>query len=111
MKKGLLALLTILLVVFLLSPARAAGGLSDPRELESFLDGVMNAHLKDHNIPGATLSVVKNGKIFFKKGYGYKDIDKRVPVDRTVTFFSSVRSPSSSPGPRSCRWSKKASST
>ncbi len=69
-----------------------AKGPTDPRELEAFLDGVMEAHLKKFNVPGATLSVVKDGKIFFKKGYGYSDIDKRLPVDpdRTLFYIGSI---------------------
>lgn len=62
-------------------------GLVDPKELESFLDGIMTAHLRDNHIPGATLAVVKDGKIFFKKGYGYADIDKRIPIDPDTTLF------------------------
>lgn len=84
MKKVLAALLAILLSCV---PAMADTGLSDPQELGSFLDGIMTAHLKDHHIPGATLAVVKDGKIFFKKGYGYADIDKRIPVDPDKTLF------------------------
>ena len=40
-----------------------ASGLTDPHGLETFLDGVMAAQLKDDQIPGATVSVVKDGKI------------------------------------------------
>jgi CubicO group peptidase (beta-lactamase class C family) len=84
MKKVLLVMLVVSLS---LAPAFAESGLSDPKELESFLDGIMAAHLQDHHIPGATLSVVKDGKLFFSKGYGYADIDKRVPVDPDQTLF------------------------
>ena len=84
MKKALAALFAILLSGV---PSMAIAGLSDPQELGSFLDGIMTAHLKDHHIPGATLAVVKDGKIFFKKGYGYADIDKRLPVDPDQTLF------------------------
>jgi CubicO group peptidase (beta-lactamase class C family) len=84
MKKTLLVLFSVLLLAV---SSFAQGKLSDPKELESFLDGIMNAHLKDNHIPGATLAVVKDGKIFFQKGYGYADIDKRVPVDPNTTLF------------------------
>jgi CubicO group peptidase (beta-lactamase class C family) len=84
MKKALAALFAILLSGV---PSMAIAGLSDPQELGSFLDGIMTAQLKDHHIPGATLAVVKDGKIFFKKGYGYADIDKRLPVDPDQTLF------------------------
>lgn len=62
-------------------------GPDDPAELEAFLDGVMNAQLSSHNIPGATLSIVKDGKLLFAKGYGYADVEKREKVDPVRTLF------------------------
>jgi CubicO group peptidase (beta-lactamase class C family) len=64
-----------------------AQGPDDPAELEAFLDGVMKAHLSSHNIAGATLSVVKDGKLLFAKGYGYADVEKREKVDPAKTLF------------------------
>lgn len=64
-----------------------AQGPNDPAELEAFLDGVMKAHLSSHDIPGATLSVVKDGKLLFAKGYGYADVEKRKKVDPAQTLF------------------------
>src|SRR5918999_2906773 len=63
-----------------LNPATRARELTDPKELENFLDGVMSAHLEGHHIPGATVAVVKDGELFFAKGYGYADLKNREPV-------------------------------
>ncbi|MBV9228385.1 MAG: serine hydrolase [Chloroflexi bacterium] len=62
-------------------------GLDSPHDLETFLDGVMAAQLKDDHIPGATVSVVKDGKILFAKGYGYADIQHNEPVNAATTLF------------------------
>lgn len=62
-------------------------GLRDQAELEAFLDGVMTAHLRDKHVAGATVSVVKDGALFFAKGYGYADVDQRKPVDPVGTMF------------------------
>lgn len=43
--------------------------------------------MEEHHIPGATGSVVKDGKLFFSKGYGYTDLEIRMPVDRNRTRF------------------------
>src|SRR5690348_12008508 len=53
-------------------PANAAPtrGLRDRAELEAFMDGVMTAQLRDHHIAVATVSVVRDGALFFAKGYG-----------------------------------------
>jgi len=62
-------------------------GPADPDELESFLDGLMVAHLESHHIAGATLAVVKDGQIFLAKGYGYADIENKKPVVAEKTLF------------------------
>src|SRR5262249_41233061 len=42
-------------------------------DLEPFLDGMMPAQLERENIAGAVISVVKDGRLLFAKGYGYSD--------------------------------------
>jgi CubicO group peptidase (beta-lactamase class C family) len=69
------------------APATKPAGPSDIRELEAFLDGIMAAHMQAQEIPAAVVSVVRDGKIFFTKGYGYADIEKRIPVDPERTLF------------------------
>jgi CubicO group peptidase (beta-lactamase class C family) len=67
-------------------------GPSDPTELEAFLDGIMAAHLETFHVAGATIAVVKDGRLFFAKGYGYADFKKKKPVlaDRTLFRPGSV---------------------
>ena len=55
--------------------------------MEAFLDGVMNEQLLDYNIPGAAVSVVRDGRILFAKGYGYADLATLKPVDPDHTLF------------------------
>jgi CubicO group peptidase (beta-lactamase class C family) len=78
-----------LLSSFLLCSPAVAGGIgpSDRAELEGFVDGAMQALMQSHAVPGATISVVKDGEIFFAKGYGYADVEQRVPVDARKTMF------------------------
>jgi len=66
--------------------AAADEGLSTPDELEAFLDGVMAAQMQAHQIPAATVSVVKDGELFLAKGYGLADRERGQPVlaDRTL---------------------------
>lgn len=65
----------------------SAAYLSDVEELEAFLDGVMASQIYEHNIPGATLAVVKDGEIIVSKGYGFSDLQKRTPVDPEKSLF------------------------
>jgi CubicO group peptidase (beta-lactamase class C family) len=81
-------------VSVLLAPALLglAQGVGTRAELESFLDGVMIANLRDKHVAGATVAVVKDGELFFAKGYGFADVEKRVPVDagRTLSRIGSI---------------------
>lgn len=69
------------------SAARMAAGPSDPAELEAFVDGVMADQMESKHIPGAVVAVVKDGALFFAKGYGYADLEQRTPVDAERTLF------------------------
>jgi CubicO group peptidase (beta-lactamase class C family) len=69
------------------TPAAATRGVRDRAELEAFLDGIMVANLRDKHVAGATISVVKDGALFFAKGYGYADVARRKPVDAERSLF------------------------
>jgi CubicO group peptidase (beta-lactamase class C family) len=62
-------------------------GPTDAVELEAFIDGIMTAHMRSNHIAGITFSLVKDGEIFFAKGYGYADIKKKKPVSAYETLF------------------------
>lgn len=74
------------------APAGTPPGLQNTADLEAFLDGIMAAHMETNHIAGATISVVKDGKIFFAKGYGFADIKEGKPVlaDRTLFRIASI---------------------
>jgi CubicO group peptidase (beta-lactamase class C family) len=56
-------------------------------DVESFLDGIVPLQLKQNDIAGATISVVKDGKLLFAKGYGYADVQNKKPVSAQETLF------------------------
>lgn len=70
------------------SPQQQGGGPTDPDELEAFLDDLMAEYLGEYNIAGAVVAVVKDGELFFAKGYGSADIENGTPVDPERTGFS-----------------------
>ncbi len=63
------------------------GGLRTPEELEAFVDGFVSGELEAYDVAGLTVAVVKDGQLFFAKGYGWADVDGRVPVDVDKTLF------------------------
>src|SRR3972149_8163654 len=68
-------------------PSQAPGP-TDPAELEAFLDDLFAKDMEEYHIAGAAIAVVKDGKLFFAKGYGYADIENKIPVDPEQTIFS-----------------------
>jgi CubicO group peptidase (beta-lactamase class C family) len=59
----------------------------DSLDVLNFMDGLVETHLRDKHIAGATACVVKDGKILFAKGYGFADEKKRIPVVAGETLF------------------------
>src|SRR5262249_1727341 len=68
----------------LLAPARV---FATPDGFAPFADSLMSAALEKHHIPGAVLAVVQDGRIAFARGYGFADLESRVPVDPQRTVF------------------------
>ena len=56
-------------------------------DVETFLDGFVPLQLELDDIAGATISVVKDGKVLFAKGYGYADVAKKQPVSADTSLF------------------------
>lgn len=60
---------------------------SDTKALEAFADSVVPTLMKNHNSPSGTLAIAKGGQLVLAEGYGYQDIDRRIPVDPHQTLF------------------------
>src|SRR5215216_7122393 len=68
------------------APSQSQGP-TDPTELEVFLDELLAKEMEEYHIAGAAISVVKDGKSFLAKGYGYADLENKIPVDPEQTVF------------------------
>ncbi|CAM4397571.1 beta-lactamase family protein [Paenibacillus tarimensis] len=68
------------------SPA-AAGGPTDPKEVEAFADSFFETPEIKDKLTGAAFTVVADGKVVLNKGYGYADVESRLPVDPDKTMF------------------------
>lgn len=69
------------------TPAQAQGP-TDPAEMEAFLDTLLAQQMAENHIAGAAVAVVKDGMLFFAKGYGYADVEKGIPADPAQTLFA-----------------------
>ena len=58
-----------------------------PLFITDSLDAYITQGLKDWNVPGLAIAVVKDGKVVVMKGYGVRDLDTREPVDENTLFM------------------------
>ncbi len=56
-------------------------------DVGAFLDGIIPPQLTQNDIAGMTISVVKDGKLLFAKGYGYSDVKTKKSVSPETTLF------------------------
>src|SRR5262249_35419057 len=70
-------------------PAQSAGVTPQltPSDIDAFLDGIVPLQLKQNDIAGATVAVVRDGKLLLAKGYGFADAEKKKPVSASETLF------------------------
>ncbi len=65
----------------------AASQLGQPEVLEAFVDGMVQATMENHHSPSGSVVVLQHGKVLLAKGYGYQDVEQRIPVDPGRTLF------------------------
>ncbi|HLU07461.1 MAG TPA: serine hydrolase domain-containing protein, partial [Woeseiaceae bacterium] len=76
--------------LFLLLGATAGAApadLDDRAALESFVDGLVGPMMKANSSPSGTVAISLRGELIFEKGYGYQDVETRIPVDPAKTLF------------------------
>ncbi|MFL5295855.1 MAG: serine hydrolase domain-containing protein [Phenylobacterium sp.] len=56
-------------------------------ELEAFVDGMVNDAMAHEHIAGVTVSVVQNGLVVMKRGYGFAGLAPQKAVDPDRTLF------------------------
>ena len=56
-------------------------------DLSAYLDGILPLQLKQEDIAGAVVLVIKDGKVLFQKGYGYADVEKKTPMTPDATLI------------------------
>ncbi len=64
----------------------------DPAQLEAFVDGVVTTSMTRDHIAGVTVSIVQNGQVVMKKGYGFDRLSpaRRVGPDRSLFRLASI---------------------
>ena len=55
--------------------------------IETFLDSIITSLMKEQNVPGCGIAIVKDTSILFSKGYGYADLQNKKSFDPDVIIF------------------------
>lgn len=66
--------------------AQAAAAATAAKPSLEGLDDFINQAMKDWKVPGLALAVIENGKVTLLKGYGYRDMEKQLPVTEHTLF-------------------------
>lgn len=85
--------------VLAITPAAFAPAMAQPAQpaasfneealdtLPAFIDGVMAQQIASREVSGALVTVVHDGEIVLSRGYGFVDVENRIPVDGDSTLF------------------------
>lgn len=88
MKKGLSLTLLMAIITIFIIPIKVDS--QNSRSIDgkiSELDSTVEKLMQQYDIPGASLSIVKDGNIIHKKGYGFASIEEKIKVDPDKTLF------------------------
>ena len=72
--------------LLLLGSGRAQAQKLDVKQKLSGFDKTVGQMLKEWNVPGCGIAVVVKDKLVFAKGYGLRDVEKKLPVTPTTLF-------------------------
>lgn len=78
-------LFVYLFILPLLYNAVCYGGAAN--EFDEQFDEFVTNKMHDDGIPGAVIVVVKDGRLFFSRGYGYANLEENIAVDPSRTLF------------------------
>lgn len=61
----------------------------DDVQLSSMIkaDQLLQKLIDEKRVPGLAISVRKNNKVYFQKGYGFANLEERIPIDPNKTIF------------------------
>ncbi|MEM1112806.1 MAG: serine hydrolase [Pseudomonadota bacterium] len=82
----LTAITSVLLVTLINRPAQALS-LDNPEAIEAFVDAAVISNMRNNHSASGVVLIAKDGEVILSKGYGYQDIEERIPVDPDKTLF------------------------
>lgn len=81
-RRGLVLAPAIALALTALLTAQTPAAPAPPSDLDAYVQRVLRAF----EVPGISLSIVKNGQVIVAKGYGVRKLGEATPVDARTLF-------------------------
>lgn len=81
----------VVVIIFAMMPRLAAA--QQPASEAAFrdIDPFIESVIKEWKVPGLAIAVIQDGKVILSKGYGYRDVEKGLPVTpRTLFAIGSI---------------------
>lgn len=77
-----------LFVAFVLCLATRADAAAEPDATEQFqgFDKFVKSVMSDWKVPGVAVAVIHDGEILLAEGYGYRDVEEKLPVTADTLF-------------------------
>ncbi|MTI68113.1 MAG: penicillin-binding protein [Firmicutes bacterium] len=86
-KKQFFIILTLCFIILSsVSPAFANRDMTEDN-IEKLVDKVIKNDMENLHIPGAAIVMTKDDQIIFSKGYGYADLENKIPVNPEKTII------------------------
>ena len=79
MRRLFRALTALALTLLVVPPSLAQKKAVKAADLAA-IDQVVTSIMKEWQVPGLAVGIVKEGKVLYLKGYGYRDVEKQLPV-------------------------------
>jgi CubicO group peptidase (beta-lactamase class C family) len=79
-------LLTLFLIALLCAPTQLRAQENSPPANFNGFDGFVEQVMKDWKVPGLAVAVVKDGKVIYARGFGYRDVQKGLKVTSDTLF-------------------------
>jgi CubicO group peptidase (beta-lactamase class C family) len=83
--RSILMVASLSISIFILSLAASAQAIDVTKRLKGF-DQTVEKILKDWNVPGCGIGIVYKDKLVYARGYGYRDIEEKLPVTPNTLF-------------------------
>lgn len=70
------------------SPPVASQKINDYRDCLGDIDVVVDEALQKFNVPGIAIGIIANNGVILSRGYGTRNVKKKLPVTETLYFQS-----------------------